>query len=212
MCRLLLIAALLVPLRAEVIDRIAITVGQQVITELQLDEELRVIAFLNHQPIVRDMNTRRATASRLVEQFLLRREMELRHFPVPSAAEIGKYFEKVRGSFPAAADFEASLRQYELTEAILKEHLAVQLATLQFIDFRFRLDVEFSSTDIENYYQSEISKWKTEHPGAPPPTLAESRESIRNALAAERTDMALDAWLKERRKQVSIAYLDKSLE
>jgi hypothetical protein len=211
MYRLLVIACMLIPLRAEVVDRIAVTVDQQVITELQLDEELRVTAFLNHQPIVRTLDARRAAANRLIQQLLVRREMELRHFPPPAPNEIDKFLAQVRSLLPAA-DFGASLRQYELREPILREHLAMQLATLQFIEFRFRPDLEVSSIDIENYYQHEISKWKTEHPGARPPTLAESRESIQSALAGERTDDALNTWLEERRKQASIAYLDKSLE
>jgi hypothetical protein len=211
MYRLLVITCMLTPLQAEVVDRIAVTVDQQVITELQLDEELRVTAFLNHQPIARNLDARRGAASRLIQQLLVRREIELRHFPLPAPNEIDKFVDQFRTSLPPA-DFGPSLRQYQLTEAILREHLAMQLGTLQFIEFRFRPDLEISSVEIENYYQREISKWKAEHPGAPPPTLAESKESIQNVLSGQRTDDALDTWLQERRKQASIVYLDKSLE
>jgi hypothetical protein len=49
MYRVLFFACLLLPgARAEVLDRIAIVVGRNVITELQIDEELRVTAFLNY--------------------------------------------------------------------------------------------------------------------------------------------------------------------
>jgi hypothetical protein len=212
MYRLLVIACVLGSLRAEVIDRIAVTVDQQVITELQLDEELRVTAFLNHQPVARNLDARRAAASRLIQQLIVRREMELRHFPPPTPEEIGRFLDQVRNSLPVGEDLGVSLIRYELTEAILKEHLAMQLATLQFIEFRFRPELEISSSDIENYYQREILKWKAEHPGARPPTLAESKESIEKVLSGQRTDEALNTWLEERRKQVSVAYLDKSLE
>lgn len=212
MYRLLLIACILSPLWAEVIDRIAITVDQQVITELQLDEELRVTAFLNRQPIDRTADARRAAADRLIQQLMVRGEMEVRHYPTPRQSDIDLYMEQIRRSFPGATDFDRSLKTYDLTESILREHLAMQLATLQFVDVRFRPDLDISLSDIENYYQREIAKWKMEHPGARPPTLAESGESIRSVLASRRTGEALDAWIAERRKQASIAYLDKSLE
>lgn len=209
---LLFIACLLFPLRAEIVDRIAITVGRQVITELQLDEELRVTAFQNHQPIARDVRTRRAAGGRLIEQLLVKREMELSHYPLPEPAEIDKFMEQVRNAFPAGTNFDATLREYDLTETVLREHLSMQLTALQFIEFRFRPDLGVSPTDIENYYQRELLTWKAEHPGQRPPTLADSQESIRKLLAEQRTDEALNAWLEGRRKQVSIVYLDKSLE
>jgi hypothetical protein len=212
MYRLLLILCVLLPLRAEILDRIAITVGRQVITELQLDEELRVTAFLNHQPMARNPEARRAAADRLIQQLLVRREMELSHYPLPEAAAIDKIFEQVRNAVPLATDFKAELRKYDLTESVLREHLTTQLMTLQFIELRFRPELGVSPTDIENYYQRQLLTWKAEHPGQRAPTLADSKELIRKTLAEQRTDEALDAWLEARRKQDSIVYLDRSLE
>lgn len=212
MLRLLILACALLPLRAEIIDRIAVTAGQQVITELQLDEELRVTAFLNGQPIARDRAARRAAADRLIEQLLIRREMELSRYPLPQAEEVDKYAAQVREALALAGDFDQALGKYGLTEAILREHLAVQLTTLQFIELRFRPDLGVSPGDIETYYAGEMARWKAEHPGMKAPSLAESRESIRKTLAEQRTDEALEAWLKMSRSQVAIVYLDNSLE
>lgn len=207
-----ILLSMLLPLRAEIVDRIAITAGQQVITELQLDEELRVAAFLNHQPITRDSEARRAAANRLIEQLLIKRDMELSHYPLPQPADIDKFVEQARTGLSGTEVFDETLRTYNLTQAVLREHLEMQLTTLQFIEFRFRPELGVSPADIENYYQGELVRWKTEHPGARPPTLNESRESIRKALAEQRTDEALDAWLEESRRQVTVVYLDKSLE
>jgi hypothetical protein len=199
-------------LRAEIVDRIAITVGQQVVTELQLDEELRVAAFLNGQAAVRDRDARKAAAERLIEQLLIQREMKVSHYPGLTEADIDKFEEQIRAAMPGDESFEAKLRRYELTEQILRQHLEMQLLTLQFIEFRFRPELGVSPVDIENYYRGELARWKAEHAGARPPTLAESRESIRKALAEQRTDAALDAWLKESRKQIQVVYVDRSLE
>lgn len=211
MYRLLLILMLLPLLRAEIIDRIAIAVGQEVITELQLDEELRVTAFLNHQPIARGLDSRRAAADRLVTQLLVKREMELSHYPLPAAEDIDNYLEHVRTDF-GAVSFDQALAACNLSESTLREHLALQLTTLRFIEFRFRPDIGVSEADIQNYYQREMTTWKANHPGAAPPALAASRESIRKALIDSRTDEVLNTWLEESRKQVNIVYLDKSLQ
>jgi broad specificity phosphatase PhoE len=212
MRRIFLLVCALLPLRAEIVDRIAITAGQQVITELQLDEEIRVTALLNQQPIDRSMSARRAAAARLIQQLLIKSEMDVSHYPAPAAADVNRFVEQVRTEIAGRGDFDETLRRYNLSESVLREHVAMQLTTLQFIEFRFRPELGVSPADIESYYQGELARWKAGHAGARPPTLAESSEGIRRKLAERRTDQALDAWLAESRKQVAIVYLDKGLE
>ncbi len=212
MYRLLLITTLAVGLRAEIVDRIAITVGQQVITELQVDEELRVTAFLNHQPVTRNEEARRSAADRLVEQALVKHDMEVSRYPLPDSEDVDNYLRQVRADFDSHARFDRILASYHLTENTLRDHLALQLTSLRFIEFRFRPDVGVSDSDIQNYYQREMADWKESHPGAAPPSLASSRESVRKALINARTDDVLNRWLEEARKQSNIVYLDKSLQ
>ncbi len=211
MRRLLLIACSIFCLRAEVIDRIAITAGKQVITELQLDEELRVTALLNHEPILRDLGARRTAANRLIEQLLVKREMELSHYPLPTAEETDNYLAQVRSEFGGATPFDQALATYALTEATLRDHLALQLTTLRFIEYRFRPGLGISDAEVQSYYQHEVSTWRTTHTGTPP-AFESLRDSIRKTLIEQRTDEALDTWLTESRKQTNIIYLDKTLQ
>jgi parvulin-like peptidyl-prolyl isomerase len=208
---LLALTCLLFPLQATIIDRIAIAVGKQIITELAIDEELRVTAFLNGAPASRDLNARRAAADRLIEQLLVRHEMELSRYPLPEESEVNAYLEQVRSQFESASRFSQALADYDLTETILRDHLTLQLTTLRFIEYRFRPDIGVSDADIQAYYQHEAANWKSGHTGPPPP-LEASRESIRQRLMEERTDQALDAWLQEARKQANIVYPDKTLQ
>jgi hypothetical protein len=211
--RILVLAFVLLPLsRAEILDRIAITVGRQVITELQLDEELRVTALLNHQPIAHDLQARRAAADRLVEQLLVKHEMELSHYPLPDTDDIEKYLQQVQADFGGETQFDQALTAYNLSENTLRDHLTLQLTTLRFIELRFRPNEGVSETDIQDYYQREIASWRANHPGGTPPALAASKESIRKTLVDARTDEVLSTWLEESRKQVNIIYLDKSLQ
>ena len=211
MSRLLIILCFALAASAETVDRLAIAVEREAITELQLDEELRVTAFLNRQPIVRDLNTRRAAADRLVQQLIVRREMEVNHYPLPDEEDVNKYFEQIRSGFGSAAQFAQALATYSLTESTLRDHLMLQLTTLRFIEYRFEPEVDISDTEIRMAYEREIANWSADHSG-PAPSLEASRESIRNRLVEERIDRALDTWLQERRKRVHIVYVDASLE
>ncbi len=180
---LLLAGCLAMLLKGEIIDRLAITVGRQSITELQLDEELRVTAFLNNQPVSRSADAKRAAADRLVEQLLIEREMELSRFPAPDQEDLKAYLAQVKSTYGGPDRFQNLLGQYNLSESILNEHLKLQLTILRFVEYRFRSGV----------------------------TAPEKASNPREVIDAQ-TDEALAAWLEESRKQVNIVYVDKSLQ
>ena len=197
--------------RAGIVDRAAITVGRQVITELELEEEARVTAFFNQVPASDTPQQRQAAADRLVQQLLIIREMRLSHYPEPNNIDIENAFNRIRDTYGTPREFEDALNRYKLTPDILKNHLAKQISTLHFIEYRFRPELGVSETDLQNYYNQKIATWATDHPGVPVPSFNQARDSFRAALVAARTDEALDGWLKETRKQVRVAYLEQGL-
>jgi hypothetical protein len=197
-------------LHAVVVDRIAVIVDHQVITEAQLDEELRVTAFLNREPVKRDRQTKRAAANRLIEQLLVRHEMSLSKFPLPGTEQVNTLFNETTRQWGGQAALDRELARYGLTEEILNEHLRFQLMMLKFVDFRFRPDVDVSESDIRKYYEQELVKWKQSHT-TPPPALEESRSSIEKALSDQRVDYALSSWVEQARREANIVYLDKEL-
>ncbi|MGB7762986.1 MAG: hypothetical protein WBL61_24345, partial [Bryobacteraceae bacterium] len=73
---------------AAIIDRIAVSVGSRVITSSDIEREIRVTAFLNGQPPDLSPAGKRAAAERMVEQRLVRHELETSRYPVPQPAEI----------------------------------------------------------------------------------------------------------------------------
>ncbi len=212
MYRVLAIILVALAGRTEVIDRVAITVGRQVITELELEEEIRVTAFFNQVPPSDSIEPRQAAADRLVEQSLVAREMRLSHYPGPSEADIQNAFDRLRSVYVNEHDFEEALSRYNLAEATVKEHLARQMSTLNFIEYRFRPELGISEADLQNSYKQKLAAWATDHPGVPPPSFDQSRASLRTALISGRTDEALDNWLKETRRQIRVAYLEKDLK
>jgi hypothetical protein len=208
---IVLFIVLAASIKGVTLDKIAIVVGRRVITEFQLDEEIRVTALLNHKPIERDLETRRAAADRLVEQELVRREMELNQYPAPSSDEVAPLFEATQSEFGGQAALAAAMQHDGVDERILREHLRLQLMILKFIDVRFRPDVEVSDSDVEDDYRRELAEWPKTHAGKAP-SLEDSRVSIVKKLTDARADYALSSWLEETRKQVDIVYLDKDLD
>jgi hypothetical protein len=196
---LFLAVCLVSSLAAAIVDRLAVVVGQQTITQLQLDEEIRVTALLNRRPVARDVETRRAAADRLVEQLLIRREMEQSRYPLPDEQEVDQYLEQIRTQNGGPAGLAKALAAHDLAETTLRQHLKSQLVTLRFIEYRFRPDAAVSDEDLEAAFKGQAGK------NTP-------RESIRATLMEARTDAALNTWLAESRRQVNIVYLDKSLQ
>jgi hypothetical protein len=209
LCALLLALACW-PLSAEIIDRIAITVGNQVITESQIDEEIRITAFLNRDKLELTPQARKDASTRLIEQSLVRREMDLSHYPLPEAADAGAALQGIKSTYASEAEYGAALESYGITEADLTRRLLWQLTLLRFIDYRFRPGIQISSADVQTYYRQQVSNWQQK--GVQPiPSLEDSRDQIEEILTQKRIDQALDQWMADTRKQIEIQYRDQSL-
>ena len=91
----------LVLLPADIIDRIAISAGNQVITESQIDEEVRVTQFLNGEKLDLSAGERKKAAGRLVEQALVKREMEVSRYPLPPLSDADKQLQMLKAGYPS---------------------------------------------------------------------------------------------------------------
>jgi hypothetical protein len=195
-----LLALLLIPeARAEVIDRIAVSVGNQVITTSDIDTALRVTALFNGAPLDFSPANKRATADRLVEQRLIQKELEDSKYPVPDAAAAAPQWEDFHKTHT-----EQQIAAYGLTDQEIKDALLWQLTLLRFIEVRFRPGVQVSNADIQDYFEK-VVKPAAEASGDPA-SLDDYRARIETTLTGERTDQEADNWLKEARKRTHIVY------
>ena len=206
---LLLSAFCLLP--AEIIDRIAISVGNQIITESQIDEEIRLTAFLNQEKLDLDNAERKKAAARLIEQTLVRREMEFSHYPLPPLSDAARSLETLKTRDKTEAEYQQELDAYGITEEGLKRRLWWQATFLRFIDYRFRPGIQIPDADVQASYQKQLDKWKQD--GIQPlPSLEDVRASIEQNLTEQRIDQELDRWLADTRTQVAIRFHDEALQ
>jgi len=204
------LAAVAGPLSAEIIDRIAVTAGNQVITESQIDEEMRITAFLNREKLDVSAMARKQAAGRLIEQALVKREMALSHYPLPQADDASTALASVKAAYPSETEYTAALESYGISEANLTRRLLWQFTLLRFIEYRFRPGIQIPDADVQTYYRQQVSGW--EQQGIKPiPSLEDSRDQIEEILTQKRIDQALDQWLADTRKQAAVAYRDQSL-
>jgi len=195
------------PSPSVVIDRIAVSVGNRVITTSDIDREIRVTAFLNGVKPDLSAGNQRATADRMVEQKLIRRELETSRYPVPGSAEIVPVladFQKQH--YRDDAEFQRALADYGITEQDVKDQLLWQRTLLLFIDVRFRPGVQVSSQDIQDYFDKVVTPAaRAAHPEQPV-ALEDFRDRIEQTLTGQRVDQQVDTWLREARGRTDIVY------
>ncbi len=194
--------------RAEIIDRIAVTVGKQVITVSQIETEVRVTAFLGGLKPAMTGTLRREAAARLVDQMLVRREVELTRFPVPDAAEAKPLLEQARAIHREG--YSKALLDAGLNEDDIAHHLLWQLTLMRFVQYRFQPGVSIVDSDIREAYNEESAKLKQK--GSPTPPFESMRKDLETILAQRHVDKALERWLLEQREQVQVLIKVRELE
>jgi hypothetical protein len=188
---------------AEIIDRIAVTVERRVITESEIIRQQRIAAFLNGEKPDFSSAAKRAMADRLVEQVLIRRELETSGYD-PSSSTVNKNYQQVKARFKSDEAYKQALAQYGITDEDVREALEWQVALLEFVDQRFRPGVQIPESEIREYYDQQVAQ----NPNKLPP-YEEAKEDIEQILTSQRVDNALDRWLGQARTQARMRYREE---
>jgi hypothetical protein len=207
------LVALVAGARAEIIDRIAVSVGNSVITAGDVDREIRVTAFLNGSKLDFSPAVKRATAERLVEQNLIRRELELTRYSMPEASAVMPQFLEFRKTqFPSEPDYQRALHDAGITEQDLKDELLWQLTLLSFVDVRFRPGVQISEQELRDYFEKVVRPAaQAAHPGEPI-LLEDYRAKMEETLTGNRADQEMDLWLRETRKRTDVVFHEEAFQ
>ncbi len=209
-CALLLLTALAA--QAEIIDRIAVSVGSGVITTSELDREIRVSAFLNGTEPDFSPEGKRAAAERMVDQKLIRGEMENTRYPTPQPSQVEPLLAQFRKErFQSDSEYSAALAAAGITEQDLRDALLWQRALLLFLDVRFRPGVQVGAQEIQDYFDKVVGPAaRTAKPGAEV-NLEDYRDQIEGTLAGKMVDEETTRWLQEARRRTDIVYHSEAL-
>lgn len=189
----------------QVLDRIAVTVNNQVITESDLIRYLRVAAFLDRKPLDLSPEAKRAAASSLVDQDLMMADAAESHFVLPAAKDVPVLLEQVRAQYPSDAAYQDALKQYGLTEQDLADRLLAAARAIRFPELRFQPEIQITDAELRMAYDQQVDQWQASHTGAPP-SFDASRADLEKLLTNQKTMQSLDQWLATARMQNNVEY------
>jgi hypothetical protein len=183
-------------LRAETLDRIAVTVGGHVISEHDILQDMRASAFIDGKAPEFSAAQKRKAAERLVDQYLVLEDATATRVPPPPAADVAGLLTPIRARYASDQAYRTALAQAQISETELSEQLLAGLRMLRYTDLRFRPEVQLSEETLRAYYD----KVK------PPQTFEASRGDIEKLLTDQQTMQALDRWLDMSRSETVIVY------
>jgi hypothetical protein len=194
---------------AAIIDRIAVSVGNRAITEADLEREIRITAFLNNQKPDLSPAGKRQAAERMVDQALVRGELEASRYLPPSAADTEAALQEEKARFGDDAAYRRALAADGIGENDLKARLTWQLMLVSFIDVVFRPGVQIGDEEIRKYFDEHMRAGLMQaHPGQTP-SVDDYRAGIERKLIGQQADQQVEQWLKEARRRTHIQYHDE---
>ena len=196
----------------EIIDRIAASVGNRVITASDLDRQLRVAAFQDGVKPDFSPARKRAAVEAMIEQRLIRTELANSRYPLPDPAELAPAIEQFKKEhFKDDAQYRATLAGYGIGEADFKELLLWQRTLLLFIQVRFETGVQLGAQDVEEYFLKTVKPAaEAAHPGQPV-SLEDYRDQIERTLTGQRADREMDLWLRGVRSRTNVVLHEEVL-
>ena len=211
--RIVLLFFVAVMIQAETLDRIAVSIGKHVIAESEMMTEMRVTGFIDMAPLDLSPTAKRATAARLVDQYLILDDAAISRARLPARdTEVAKLIEPIRARYASNAVYQAALERAQLTEADLTQHFLNGLKLLRYSETRFRPEVDVTEADLRAAYEKVIADAKARlgSDAAPPENIdqdyAKNKDQLQQLIFAERLNQAMDRWLDMARGGANIQY------
>ncbi|MBM3776309.1 MAG: hypothetical protein FJW37_14275 [Acidobacteria bacterium] len=196
--------------RAEIVDRIAVIAGNQVITQSEIRREIRLTAFLNGEQPDFSPAARRKAADRLIEQKLIRRELELSRYPLPEVTAIQPTWkELLRERSWSERELEGELAKAGLSRPDLERRLLWQHTLLRFIEVRFLPGVHVSEEEVRESFEASRAGHAA---GNVRLSFEQVREEIERTLRDRQVDRELDQWLKDARGRTRVEIRPEAFE
>jgi peptidyl-prolyl cis-trans isomerase SurA len=197
----------------DIIDRIAVSVGNRVITQSDVDRALRVAAFQDGVKPDFSAARKQAAAEAMIEQKLIQNELENSRYPLPDPAELTPAIEQFRKQhFKNDQEYQMALAEYGINEQDFKEVLLWQRTLLMFVQVRFESGVQVTVQDVLDYFEKTVKPAAEVAKPGQAASLEDYRDQIEKKLIGQRADQQMDTWLKEARKRTGIIFHDEVLQ
>jgi len=185
----------------EILDRIVARVENDII----LFSDVRALS--RYQELVDGKSeTEDQILDRLIDQWIVRTEADVSHFPHPSDADIDSGVSRLQKSFASIDEYEARKKQNGLSDAEIRRIVGLQLFLSNYLDSRFRPGVQIDPKAIEDFYVNKLVP-QAKSRGQEPPSLDAARDFIQEALIQQGINEQADRWLKESRVRLHIEKL-----
>jgi peptidyl-prolyl cis-trans isomerase SurA len=184
--------------RAETLDSVVASVGDNAITAHDVIEEYHFKRFLDAESPtgLPSREERQAALNRLISQTLLAEQIQRPAKPSGNGAKNAEdTLKSVREKFANRQAYNAALQSLGMTEPQVLKRLELYEHTLQMINNRLRPAALPDPNEVEAYYRkSFVPEYAKENKGPPPP-LDEIRDQIREILVQKKMNELLDSWL-----------------
>jgi len=194
----LVVAAILIPsaARAELVDHIAASVNNEVITASELAQTMALNERLGTPG--RDGRTLESeTLEGLITRRLLVQEARRLRFVEVSEQEKSAEVAKIRARFASDAAFADFLRALDMTEQELAVMLGERLLVEKFVEKKISLFVRVTRAEAETYFQEHAA----DYPGQRFPDV---QKSIVALLTDRKVGQQLDQYIAELRGKTTI--------
>ena len=185
----------------EIVDRIVARVENDIILWSDIRALSRYQQFVDGKS-----ETDAQILDRLIDQWMVRTEADVSHFPHPSDADIERSLSRLQSSFTSAEQYETRKKQSALSDSEVRGIVSSQLYLSDYLDSRFRPAVRIDPKEIEDFYQTAVVPRAKAH-GQEPPTLDAARDYIQEALVQRGINEQAEKWLKESRTRLHIEKL-----
>lgn len=200
----LLFAAAVSPLRAEIIDRVLATVGGALI----LQSDAVAAARLGFIDLPAQGDRLQWALDRLIERRLMLIEVDRYAPPEPPRALLDERMQEIDKRIGSGERLDAILRETGFSLEQLRLFVRDNLRIEAYVQQRFGTAFRPSEDDLVAYYRSHEADFTK---GGQLQPFADVREAVRSALLAERQADAVREWMAglRRRTEVNVLYLGR---
>jgi len=203
------------PAGAVQLDHVVAAIGNNVILESDIREEMR-LAALEPLSVLPGQDTPNRALRRLIDRTLILEQMKAQQQPVTTPpAQVEKAIDQLRREIPECRQYQCEtgqgwfsfLRTHDLTTELVQQRWSQRMAILRFIDIRFRAGIRVSKQQIADYYaKTLLPALAKAHQTAPP--LAEVSPRIEEILLQQQVSSLFQDWLASLRDEGNVRIVD----